>query len=198
MKLFDLKANQKAHLQRAQEASANGDTRGYAEAMTYVNSIQREIQAIEGNNSILQMRGPGGAILADGGAPQPELSGRRTLGAGYAKALHGFLMSGGKIADPMLTEHFDPVGGGFPLPTAGFSAALYEGSGAAGGYAVPITVDDQIVPLAPQEWVCANLHRSFLPGTILNCQQTRVSARQPPKLKRLLSRSLNLPLYKSR
>lgn len=157
MKLFDLKANQKAHLQRAQEASANGDTRGYAEAMTYVNSIQREIQAIEGNNSILQMRGPGGAILADGGAPQPELSGRRTLGAGYAKALHGFLMSGGKIADPMLTEHFDPVGGGFPLPTAGFSAALYEGSGAAGGYAVPITVDDQIVPLAPQEMAMRQL-----------------------------------------
>jgi HK97 family phage major capsid protein len=49
-------------------------------------------------------------------------------------------------------EHFDPVGGGFPLPTRGFSAALYEsGGGASGGYAVPITVSDQIVPLAPNE-----------------------------------------------
>ena len=31
------------------------------------------------------------------------------------------------------------------------SAAMYEGSSTAGGYAVPIVVDDQIVPLAPQD-----------------------------------------------
>ncbi len=30
-------------------------------------------------------------------------------------------------------------------------AALYEGAEGAGGYAVPITVSDQIVPLAPNE-----------------------------------------------
>jgi HK97 family phage major capsid protein len=61
-------------------------------------------------------------------------------------------MSGGKAIDPQLMDYFDPVGGGFKLPQAfAPSAALYEGSGSAGGYAVPIVVDDQIVPLAPQE-----------------------------------------------
>jgi HK97 family phage major capsid protein len=49
-------------------------------------------------------------------------------------------------------EYFDPVGGGFKLPQAfAPSAAPYEGSSSAGGYAVPLVVDDQIVPLAPQE-----------------------------------------------
>jgi HK97 family phage major capsid protein len=37
------------------------------------------------------------------------------------------------------------------------SAAMYEGADAAGGYAVPIIVDDQIVPLAPQEMAIRNL-----------------------------------------
>jgi HK97 family phage major capsid protein len=36
-------------------------------------------------------------------------------------------------------------------------AALYEGSSPAGGYAVPITVDDQIVPLAPNEMAVRRL-----------------------------------------
>jgi HK97 family phage major capsid protein len=149
VKLFELKANMQAHLTRAREASANGDVRGYGESMAYANSCQKEIQALSKNNSILGMVGENGEILADAG-PRPS-GGRRVLGAGYAKALHAFVISGGKVADPVLTEHFDPIGGGFPLPTAGFSAALYEGSNTAGGYAVPVVVDDQIVPLAPNE-----------------------------------------------
>jgi HK97 family phage major capsid protein len=36
-------------------------------------------------------------------------------------------------------------------------AALYEGSNVAGGYAVPVTVDSQIVPLAPQEMAIRRL-----------------------------------------
>lgn len=36
-------------------------------------------------------------------------------------------------------------------------AALYEGSSPAGGYAVPITVDDQIVPLAPADMAVRQL-----------------------------------------
>ncbi len=152
MKIFDLKANRQAHLDRAKEASANGDVRGYNESMLYVNSIQKEIQAIEGSpdNTIRRLQSPSGALLADDG---PRPSGRRDVLAtpAYAKAFHEFLTSGGKIADPRLAEFFDPVGGGFPLPTHGFSAALYEGSNTSGGYAVPVTVDDQIVPLAPNE-----------------------------------------------
>jgi len=37
------------------------------------------------------------------------------------------------------------------------NAALYEGSDGSGGYAVPIVVDDQIVPLAPQEMAVRQL-----------------------------------------
>lgn len=36
-------------------------------------------------------------------------------------------------------------------------AALYEGAGSAGGFAVPIVVDNQIVPLAPQEMAIRQL-----------------------------------------
>jgi HK97 family phage major capsid protein len=148
VKLFDLKANLQGQLAAARESASLGNTEMYAAHMTSVNNIQKEIAAIEGNNTIRQMQGPGGALLTDTGAGP---SGRRVLGTEYASALHAFVKSGGKVADPTIMEHFDPVGGGFPLPTRGFSAALYEGSGAAGGYAVPITVSDQIVPLAPNE-----------------------------------------------
>jgi HK97 family phage major capsid protein len=149
VRLFEAKKLLQEQLASAREAAANHNDQGYATHMNAAANTQREITALEANNSILRMRDPGtGAVLADGG-PRPE--GRRVLGAEYARALHGFIKSGGKIGDPMLTEHFDPVGGGFPLPTAGFSAALYEGSSSAGGYAVPLVVADQIVPLAAQE-----------------------------------------------
>jgi HK97 family phage major capsid protein len=148
MKLFEAKKLLQEQLAAAREAAANHNDQGYAVNMNAAANTQREITALEANNSILRMRDPNGAVLADGGS---RPSGRRVRGAEYAKALHAFVLSGGKIGDPILSEHFDPVGGGFPLPTAGFSAALYEGSSAAGGYAVPLVVDDQIVPLAPQE-----------------------------------------------
>jgi HK97 family phage major capsid protein len=147
MKLFEAKKLLQEQLATARQAAANRDDRGYAAHMSAAANTQREITALEANNSILQMRDPNGAVLADGG-PRPK---GRVLGAEYAKALHAFVLSGGKIGDPILSEHFDPVGGGFPLPTAGFSAALYEGSESSGGYAVPLVVSDQIVPLAAQE-----------------------------------------------
>jgi HK97 family phage major capsid protein len=166
-KLWELKALLKDQLASAQQASANHDDRGYGNSMTGAANTQRAISAAENdpNNSIRQLQGRDGSLLADGGQPQPNPRGMRAGGAGYAKALHGFLMSGGKIGDPMLTEHFDPVGGGFPLPRGGFSAALYEGSGAAGGYAVPVVVDDQIVPLAPSEMAMRQL-ASVIPTTM--------------------------------
>jgi HK97 family phage major capsid protein len=148
VKLFDAKKLLQEQLAAARDAAANHNDQGYAVNMNAAANTQREITALEANNSILRMRDSNGAILADGGL---RPSGRRVLGAEYARSLHAFIKSGGKIGDPILTEHFDPVGGGFPLPTAGFSAALYEGSGSSGGYAVPLTVSDQIVPLAAQE-----------------------------------------------
>jgi HK97 family phage major capsid protein len=151
MKQFDMKANLQGQLAAAREAIAKGDTEKYGQHMTCVNNIQKEIAAWESSNSIRHMQSPEGALLADHG-PSPANARGRYLPSALAGSLHAFIMSGGKAIDPQLMDYFDPVGGGFKLPQAfAPSAALYEGSGSAGGYAVPIVVDDQIVPLAPQE-----------------------------------------------
>jgi HK97 family phage major capsid protein len=149
VKLFELKGNLQTQLQAAREASAKGDDRTYGQHMQSVSYLQREISAIEGspNNSIRRMQGPEGVLLADDG-PRPR--GRRALDPAYAKAFHRFIASRGHEALPELADGSDGFGG-FAIPDSRLLAALYEGSNAAGGYAVPIMVDDQIVPLAPQE-----------------------------------------------
>jgi HK97 family phage major capsid protein len=153
MKLFDLKQQHQALLTDARAAAAKGNTESYNSYMMSAARVEHEITAIENspNNSIRKLQGPGGVILSDTGS-RPKAERGRYLPSALAGALHSFIISGGKNADPQLMEYFDPVGGGFKLPQAfAPSAALYEGSSAAGGYAVPLVVDDQIVPLAPQE-----------------------------------------------
>jgi HK97 family phage major capsid protein len=147
MKLFELKGNLQAQLAAAREAAAKGDDRLYGQHMGCVSGLQREIQAIEGspNNSIRRMVAPEGVVFTDPGDPS---SGRRVLGTEYAKALHRFIASRGHDVESALMDGSDGFGG-YALPKT--FGALYEGSSAAGGYAVPIVVDDQIVPLAPQE-----------------------------------------------
>jgi len=156
MKLFELKGNLQSQLQAAREAAAKGDDKTYGMHMGCVAGLQREIQALEGspNSSIRRMVSPEGTLLVDGG--QRPTGRRKFLPSDLAGALHTMIVSGGKNVDSRLMEYFDPVGGGIRLPRtfvdpSDVSAALYEGSNTAGGYAVPIVVDDQIVPLAPQE-----------------------------------------------
>lgn len=54
-------------------------------------------------------------------------------------------------------EYFEAFWGSMGNRSAAMEAALYEGSNSAGGYAVPITVDGTIVPLAPQEFAIRKL-----------------------------------------
>jgi len=75
------------------------------------------------------------------------------MSPGYTDAFLAFVRSGGKQASAALNEGFDSLFGGFALPAfKGMSAASYEGtagnSNGAGGYAVSIPTDSQIVPLA--------------------------------------------------
>jgi len=75
------------------------------------------------------------------------------MSAEYNESFIAFLRSGGKQTASALSEGFDPMFGGFALPSLpGMSSALYEGSGGssngAGGYAVNIPTDGQIIPLA--------------------------------------------------
>jgi HK97 family phage major capsid protein len=144
MKLFELKENLQGQLAAAREAAAKGNDQLYGQHMGCVNSIQREIATLEANNSIRGLV-KDGVVLSDGARP----TGRRALTPAYAKALHHFIASRGQEMMPELADGADGFGG-FRIDNRMFGA-LYEGSNTAGGYAVPVVVDDQIVPLAPQE-----------------------------------------------
>jgi HK97 family phage major capsid protein len=78
---------------------------------------------------------------------------QRPMSTEYTTAFVSFLRSGGKQASDALSEGFDPLFGGFALPSLpGMSSAMYEGtlgsSNGAGGYAVTVPTDGQIIPLA--------------------------------------------------
>jgi HK97 family phage major capsid protein len=96
--------------------------------MAAVKTLNPQIKSLEKKNTIFDMVGPMGAVLIDGGRKFTKQR-QVTLSEQYPDAFYTYIQSGGKQMD----------------------AALYEGSESAGGYAVPIVVDDQIVPLAPTE-----------------------------------------------
>ena len=99
--------------------------------MAEAQELGPKIATIEKRNTLRGMVIPG-APSSDVAARKP---GKRTLSADYSQAFHSWISSGGQTTN----------------------AALYEGSNAGGGYAVPISVDDQIVPLAPQEMALRRL-----------------------------------------
>ncbi len=146
MQLFEINGNIQARLADARECMSKGDHAGYAQQMTFVDNLQKQAAVIERDNSIRGMV-KDGVILPGGDGPRPS-SGRRPMTPPQARALHHFIASRGIEMAPELAEIADGFGG-FRL--SGFSAALYEGSDTAGGYAVPLVVSDQIVPLAAQE-----------------------------------------------
>ncbi len=100
------------------------------------------------SNSLIRSLGGDFAKLIPGGEAPPQ-RGQRPMSAEYNEAFLSFLRSGGKQTHSALSEGFDPMFGGFALPSLpGMSAALYEGSNSGGGYAVSVPTDPQIVPLA--------------------------------------------------
>ena len=99
---------------------------------------------------------PGGMPFVEGtaraGAGVAQ-RGQKQMSEEYTQSFLAFLRSGGKKASSALSEGFDPLFGGFAMPSLpGMSTALYEGSGgssdSAGGYAVSVPTDSLIVPLA--------------------------------------------------
>jgi HK97 family phage major capsid protein len=71
---------------------------------------------------------------------------QKPMSEDYTNAFMAFLRSGGKQAVSALSEGFDPLFGGFLLPT--LTAALYESAGASGGFSVTVPTDPNIIPLA--------------------------------------------------
>jgi HK97 family phage major capsid protein len=112
--------------------------------MTAVHALNVQVSGIEKTNTISKMMSSTGTLLTDG--PRKFQLGSEGVGVqlseDYPAAFGEYIKSGGKRMD----------------------AALYEGSESAGGYAVPVVVDDQIVPLAPAEMSVRQL-ASVIPTT---------------------------------
>ena len=143
MNLFELKAQRQHALDKADQLvkaaeSARRPLTANEElevetCMVAVNSLNPRIKEIESKNTITKMF-PKGVVLIDGGRKYTQQK-QVTLSADYPDAFYSYVASAGR----------------------NMSAALYEGSESAGGYAVPVTVDDQIVPLAPNEMAVRRL-----------------------------------------
>jgi HK97 family phage major capsid protein len=145
MKLFELKQQHTHALNKADTILRAAETGGReltdAEsmdvdmAMRDANALKPQIAAIESNNT-LRSQFPGGRIIPgspESGAPGSVRAFQKNspvkLTAEYANAFFDWVATKGRKAE----------------------AALYEGQGSAGGFVVPVTVDQQIVPLAPTD-----------------------------------------------
>jgi len=160
MNVNELKS-QKADLKALAEKMVNAAIAGkkdlagaeLAQYNTLVESIKRidaDLEAHAANASappITQMR-PNFMAKAPAGANAGNRN-QKPMSADYTNAFMAFLRSGGKQAVSALSEGFDPLFGGFALPSlAGATAALYESAGASGGFSVTVPTDPNIIPLA--------------------------------------------------
>jgi HK97 family phage major capsid protein len=144
-KLFEMKQEREAALAKAEAIvtaaeSANrqftdGERADLDACNATVDALNPQIASIEKLNTLRSLAPKGQILTGDPGRTVRRAAAMKTFAAEYPDAFHAYITSGGKDV----------------------SAALYEGSNTAGGYAVPITVDDQIVPLAPQEFAIRQL-----------------------------------------
>ncbi|MDR5729805.1 MAG: phage major capsid protein [Terriglobia bacterium] len=135
---LELKKQQRYALQKAEAVMHTAEEAGrdmtaseqleYETHMAAYEAITPKVKDWEAQNSIRKLMGPTGAILIDGGR-RVEIPGQRVLSEGYKAAFFDYVSSNGQK----------------------LNAALYEGSGSAGGFIVPVTVEGQVVPLAPTD-----------------------------------------------
>jgi len=147
MQLFELKKQRKFALDKADKILATAEAAGRKltneeslevdNLTTAVNVLGPKIKAIEDKNTIFQHMTGGKLIPAVSGTEgRKQKNGVvQTFSAEYAEQFLEYVQSNGQT----------------------IGAALYEGSSPAGGYAVPVVVDDQIVPLAPNEMAVRQL-----------------------------------------
>ena len=145
--LLGLRQDHRAALSKAENIVAVAERTGreltaiesadFNEAMREADALAPQIEAAErrttlriGADGVPMGKRPDGTYspIGLGGGKTAEPA-RKVLGADYGAAFKEWLLSGGERV----------------------SAALYTGAGSAGGFAVPVTVEGQIVPLAPPE-----------------------------------------------
>ena len=164
MKLLDMRKQHKFALDEAEKIvsamEATGrkemtadETQRFDMAMSAAKALEPKINSIQSTNTMSQFFNRDGALLMDGGLASPGSRAQKPMSEDYTNAFVAFLRSGGKQASSALSEGFDPLFGGFALPSLpGMSSAMYEGtlggSNGAGGYAVNVPTDGQIIPLA--------------------------------------------------
>jgi HK97 family phage major capsid protein len=145
MTLQEMKQAQKAALDQANALVTACETAGrgmtaaeeehYKKHMESFRSFGAAAKAREDQNTIMAVWPDGRpGLSAPVGAPDDRValsrrSDGRVLNHDYRAAFYDYLSSNGQK----------------------LSAALYEGSGSAGGFAVPVTVQGQVVPLAPTD-----------------------------------------------
>ena len=138
--LFDLKKQRAFALNKAESLiqaaeSANreltdSEQKEYDMATAAMNTLTPQIAKIERQCTLRQHLVDGKLIQAAGNLRMARTPGAPVvLSEDYYNAFHTWIGTRGQQID----------------------AALYEGSGPAGGYAVPVIVDGQVVPLAPTE-----------------------------------------------
>jgi HK97 family phage major capsid protein len=172
MKLFDMKKRREELLSdcdrmlNAAKDNASGLTPENAskidEHTAEVNRLSGDIQRIESVNTLRALY-PTGQVIADparhnngngnhasAGKFRRAMSGKKRLSEDYADAFATWSESRGRILPDALQE--GSLGdGGYMVPTIG-ATTLVEGTNSAGGFAVPISVAGEIIPLAPPEF----------------------------------------------
>lgn len=147
MKLFELKKQREHALAKAEAIvkASESAKRSFTDAeemdinncMAAVKALNPQIAALESKNTLRTQLTNGmivPAVAASEGYKQKN-GVIHHLSAEYAEQWLEYVQSNGQT----------------------IGAALYEGSSAAGGYVVPVTVEDQIVPLAPNEMAVRQL-----------------------------------------
>jgi HK97 family phage major capsid protein len=148
MKLFELKQQHKHAVAKADSIITAAETAGrpmtateeadVTMALNAAKTLAIQIGVSEKKNTLISQftaRGGGGdafagLLVSHEGGRSFRPTERATLTEDYANAFHDYIRSNGQN-------------------TA--NAALYEGAGSSGGYAVPSIVDQQIVPLMPTD-----------------------------------------------
>lgn len=155
MTLQEIKVAQKTALDNAEGVVAACETAGrsmtsaenekYTKHMDEFRSLGTTAKAREEQNTIKAMLGPNGVPNWVGGG-NPNTAALATMIPGTTRVAR-------VDASPvrLSTDYAEAFQAYVASNGSKLSAALYEGSNAAGGFAVPVTVEGQVVPLMPPE-----------------------------------------------
>jgi HK97 family phage major capsid protein len=175
VKLFDMRSERASALMEAENLTVHaavshrdltqGEQAKVEALQEKAKTLGKSIAASEGVNTLTGVMRNNPALLFGGGQPgsgAPSHRAQAPMSAEYTGAFLAFLRSGGRQASSELSEGFDPLFGGYAPPSLpGVSAALYEGSGATGGFAETIPTDPNIIPLAVPDLGVRSLARAI-------------------------------------